>query len=133
MVTTILGLTLALGAGQQPCVVLDAIPNTRVVASGTDAVRSPAADIENRVGILKVGDVYVWATRDGRQLIRRTSGVYDIYIEPGGGGWLKVESDRLPDFLRGDSPFEFIEMASIGMSTITYFGTTTTYDPDCTG
>lgn len=116
--------------GQEICVVLDAVPSVRVTAS-REGLSRQTHDLEaQRVTITKVGQQFVWAARERRTLVRNSSGAYDYFIDPQGGGWLKVEV--LPAFLSEEvGGYEFFEMVSLGLATTTYWGVSPMYDPDC--
>ena len=119
---------------QQRTVVLRAKPDTRVVAERGDATEEVLVGrerLDNLVVIAKVGPAYYWQTRDDRELIYRRSGVYHIFIDPSGGGWVKVlDQSSLPASLRIEGPtFQFFENVSSGLTTYTYWGSASSFNP----
>ena len=74
------------------CTVLDAAPSVRVYADSqavSREVASPANDL-GRTTIIKYDQMYLWASRDYRELVYGISGVYHTYIEPRSGAFVKV-------------------------------------------
>lgn len=123
----------AVPRAEAQCLVLDAVPFVRVDADPDSTSRSTRGLEPQRVTIIKTGEDYLWATRENRRLIRFRSGAYDYFIEPMGGGMVKVDwiSAGIPDPVEPDgSPF--FEHVSLGMATITYWGVSPVYEPGCT-
>ena len=121
------------------CTVLDAAPSVRVYADSQSVSRevaSPANDL-GRTTIIKYDQMYLWASRDYRELVYGISGVYHTYIEPRSGAFVKVVDASLE--LLGDNPanvarsgFRFTETAALGLGSYTYWGSAPTFDPHCT-
>jgi len=109
-------------------VVLEASPTVRV-DSGEGATSrillSEPDRTKYRVKIIKRGDQYVWASRDDRELVYRLSGAFHFFIEPGGGGYIKVMDTHaaLPESMRDPGPrFRYMEYVTLWLGTITYWG-----------
>lgn len=72
---------------------LRAEPDIRLAAtrdSATRRVLSASERQQNAVLIVKRGDEYFWASREDRPLVHVLSGVFHLFIEPSGGGYVKV-------------------------------------------
>jgi len=106
-------------------VVFEGFPDTRVEA-GSDGAKSLrlTADqrMKNRVVIERRGDSYFWSSRGGVELVRRVSGIYEIFIAQTGAGYIKIEQP-----IREGQPFRFLEHVHLSLVTITYFGSTFDY------
>ena len=113
-------------AAAAQCIVLDAVPLSRVDAGPESTSRSTDRLESQRVTIIKAGDDYYWATRENRVLFRSTSRGYDNFVDPRGGGTVKVNSRGVVQ-PRGS----FFEHVHLGMDTITYWGLSPVYEPDC--
>jgi hypothetical protein len=70
----------------------------------TDGALTDGADA--MLLIVKRGGQYFWASREDRQLVQIESGVFDLYIDPRGGGYVKVLDQRFmaPDYLYEGAP-----------------------------
>ena len=121
------------------CTVLDAAPSVRVYADSeavSREVASPANDL-GRTTIIKYDEMYLWASRDYRELVYVVSGVYHTYIEPRSGAFVKVVDASL-ELLGGNRAnvpvrgFRFTETAALGLGSYTYWGAAATFDPHCT-
>ena len=124
--------------GQTARVVLDALPDSRVAASQDSANReilNRSDRDDNRITVVWDGEAYRWATRENRQLIYTGGGLFGVYhafVDPEGGGWIKVMDQReLPELLRlDDGPdIQFYESVSTGLTVLTYWGSASEFDP----
>lgn len=107
--------------------VLVGVPDTRVSASpdqSAEQVLDEVARSQNVVVIERCGGDFCWATRGDDLMVRRTSGIYDIYVSVGGAGYVKVQNP-----IGEDDPVLFLEHVHLGLSTITYFGVASAYNP----
>lgn len=114
-------------ASAQSGVVLDGVPSVRVDSDGAQAKLTTLKEAERakaRVLIVRSEGKYWWATRENRELIHRESGVHHYFIDPRGGGYVKVyDPFALPESLRGPGDkVLFYEHVSLGLMTITYWG-----------
>ncbi|MDE3261226.1 MAG: hypothetical protein OYL41_04485 [Acidobacteriota bacterium] len=124
--------------GQTARVVLDALPDSRVAANQDFAEReilNRSARDDNRITVVWDGEAYRWATRENRELIYRGGGLFGAhhaFVDPEGGGWIKVTDQRdFPELLRlDDGPnIQFYESASTGLTVLTYWGSASEFDP----
>ena len=83
---------------------------------------TPDQRMENRVVIERRGDSYFWTSRGGVELVRRVSGIYEIFIAQTGAGYIKIERP-----FGEDQPFHFLEHVHISLGTIIYFGSSFDY------
>lgn len=133
-VVLILGLfglvPVAVAAGR---VVLDATPTVRIDSDPEHTRRtvlSGPARLEGRVLVVEREGRYYWATRQNRELLRAPSGgAAHYFIDPTGGGYVKVVDVRGMPGPKRTAAFEFYEHVGLGMGTITYFGTAKTFEP----
>ena len=128
MAATLAAATAATAAtAEAQCVVLNAVPLSRVDAGPQSTSRSTGGLTSSLVTIIKAGEDYYWATRENRVLFLNRGAGYDTFIDPRGGGSVKVDSSGIMQ-PRGS----FFEHVHLGMDTITYWGLSPAYDPDCT-
>ena len=95
--------------------ILNAFPSTKVTSTDKFTTRSELnrqQQIANRVIIEKIDDKYYWTTRQNHELFPTKSGLYMIFIDPMGSGYVKVNVNS----------GEFIEHVHLGLQTITYWG-----------
>jgi len=125
---------LVLPASAEDGLVLSAVPTAKVESSSDRTERfslAPAQAQEFAVVIVKRNGRYFWASRENRELLHSRSGVFDLFIEPGGSGYIKVLDQRaLPDFLRVPGPaIQYLEQMTLGLATLTYWGEATDFSP----
>jgi hypothetical protein len=112
-------------------VVVTAIPNSKVISSSTETLRYKLSDDERTKALLvihKTPEGYRWSTREDRELVMRTSGAFALFIDPSGGGYVKVATVRGAAALSDDSckeGFAYFEHLSLGIATLTYWGCAT--------
>lgn len=109
-------------------VILEAKPTVKVESNEAATSRFLLTEPErtqNRVTIIKRGDRYYWKTRENRELVHRVSGAFHFFIDPSGGGYIKVfDTHLLPEFVRDPGPrFHYMEHVTLWLGTITYWGT----------
>ena len=110
------------------------VPSVRIDSSSDYTSRRVLSESErdkNAVHIVKVDDSYVWVTREGRALVHSRSGAYDKFIDPRGGGYVKIfNPESLPGSTHeGQTMFWYMEHVHLGLSTITYWGKSEAFDP----
>ena len=108
-------------------VVLEAKPTVKV-ESGEGATSRVLLSEPDRtkysVTIIRRSGRYVWASRDDRELVHHVSGAFHYFIEPGGGGYIKIfDTHTLPESMRDPGPrFRYMEHLTLWLGTITYWG-----------
>lgn len=115
--------------------VIDAVPKSRVLATPDGSQRDvlpTAKQHESRVIITKIGGKYYWATRGNAQLTYVKSGVFHLFLDPQGGGYIEVnDTHTQPESLRPKGArFQYKEHLRSGMfGAFTYFGESDTFAP----
>ncbi len=107
--------------------VLSARPTVKVESNAASTQRFQLSDAEQeefRVVITTRDGRYYWISREGRELMHHRSGVFHYFIDPTGGGYVKVvDTDLLPESLRDPGPrVQYLEHVTLGLGTITYWG-----------
>ena len=119
----------------QSHLVLSGEPTSKVEAGPISADRTTLSTTDRtRFGITITeshGEFY-WASRENRPLVHLTSGIYHIFIDPTGGGYIKVLDQRGlgPDYPFSGPPVQYLEFLTLGLLTITYWGTVQTLSLD---
>ena len=114
--------------------VFSGIPSIRIKSSSEGTERTELPDVEktrNLTHIIKVDGNYLWLTRNAKQLVHTTSGVYHHFVDPEGGGYVKViNQEMLPKEMRnGDAKYRYMVHLNFGLSTITYWGESEEFNP----
>jgi hypothetical protein len=83
-----------------------------------------ADSVNNAVRIVKIGDEYIWKTRNNCKLVYSYAGYGDFHylVDPKGSGYVKIA--RAPG-----GKITFLEHVQIGMVTITYYGSAQSFKP----
>ncbi len=120
--------------GAEDRVVLRAQPSVKVESAheGTDHKTLSALEAqEAQVVIEKRAGVYFWTSRGGRLLQHRQTGVYHLFIDAVGAGYIKVKDQSLvPRVMRHPGPrFRYYEHTHLGLGTVTYFGASDSFAP----
>ncbi len=107
--------------------VLSARPTVKVESNAASTQRFQLSDAEQeefRVVITIRDGRYYWISREGRELIHHRSGAFHYFIDPTGGGFVKVfDTGFLPESLRDPGPrVQYLEHVTLGLETITYWG-----------
>lgn len=106
--------------------VLDAEPTVQIESSedATKRVVLPSEErARNKVIIIKQGEKYLWASREGRELAHHVSGSFHYFVAPGGAGYVKVFAVPAKQRGRG-AHYYFMEHVTVGMASISYWGET---------
>jgi len=114
----ILLLTPAICIAQQEIVVLKGTPIIQNKSSVEESGNFPLTEsqqAESRLIITKKGQKYYWTTRQDRELTKHESGMYTIFLETKGAGYVKA--------MKTADKVIYMEHLSIGLETITYWGT----------
>jgi hypothetical protein len=118
----------------QERVVLRARPVSRVISEAASAKRSelPVAERDqNQLLTVERDGRYFWASREDRELQHVFSGIYHLYIDPRGGGYVKILDQRhlTPGFKVVGPDIQYLEHVALGLTTLTYWGSSTYFDP----
>lgn len=116
----------------QERVVFRASPSVRVTSDPGRAERrelSPRERAANQVLIVQRGGNYYWASRGDRLLVHITSGAFHLYIDPRGGGYVKVYVPPAGASPSGETQLQYFEHVSVLMTTVTYWGPAASFDP----
>ena len=144
---TLLVISLPLGFGTSFAglkTVITAVPKTRCYMNADSAHCEPV-DPENQQGLrltmMREGTglqtTYYWVVNGQPREIEKASlglGPYDVYVEAGGMVviYKTAEAMKAMGMLAPEGPhpnFRYMELTRSGLSTITYYGEATSYDP----
>jgi hypothetical protein len=103
------------------------LPTTKYEVSVDDSQRNKLTSddsTKNAVRIVKIGDDYIWKSRENRKLIYSYAGYGDFhyFIDPMSNGYVKIA--RTPT-----GKVMFLEHIGLGMVTFTYFGSAQSFTP----
>lgn len=104
--------------------ILSGLPDIQTKSTVEESVRIEMDSVKkknHRVIIVKDGDKYYWESRERRELIRSTQGPFTLFIDPTGGGYIKVAS--------AEGKLVYMEHLSQGLSTFTYWGVVEHFEP----
>lgn len=110
-------------------IVFTGIPQIKILiengSQGTPEKLSQAKSIEYKCTITKMDDKYYWATRENTELIPIQSGMWTTFIAETGGGYVRLIDPEMKKILfkDGGQPYDYIEHLLLGLSTISYYGT----------
>lgn len=102
---------------QQEIVVLKGTPiiqNKSSVEESGNFQLSESQQAESRSIITKKGQKYYWTSRQDRELTRLESGIYTIFLETKGAGYVKA--------MKSADKVLYMEHMGLGLETITYWG-----------
>lgn len=102
---------------EQEIVVLKGTPIIQNKSSFEDSGNlqlSESQQAESKLIITKRGTKYYWTSRQDRELTRHESGVYSIFLETKGAGYVKT--------MMSDDKVLYMEHMGLGLETITYWG-----------
>ena len=107
--------------------VISGLPTIKVVSSADGTFSHTLSDSEsqkNGLLITKKNGEYYWESRGNRKLIHTRSGAFDLFIDPKGGGYIKVVDQKF--LMEKDTKgVIYFEHMSLLMGTITYWGKAT--------
>ncbi len=105
--------------------ILSGLPDIQTKSSIEESVRIEVDSVRKkdlRVVITKEGDQYYWESRDRKKLIRSTQGRFTLFIDPTGGGYVKVGPTD-------DGKVIYMEHLNQGWTTFTYWGGVEHFEP----
>lgn len=115
-------------------IVFNVTPTSRVVSTSTETSRDVLTESkksENRLLITKQGTNYFWSTRNNRPLTHSISGVFHIFSDRNGAGYVKIFDHTLvPQSLKGtNSGYQYLEQVHDHLATVTYWGVGEKFKP----
>ena len=130
-------------ASTGPRVVLRAVPETMVKSNWNNTFQEILTAEQRqalRVIIVKVGESYFWASRDNRELIYSKSGLFHNFTDAYAGAVVKVfvpsehpvvgfDGHNKSYYDTGSNRVQFFECISIGLTTYTYWGKASEFNP----
>ena len=114
--------------GQANNVVLDGVALVRISETGSNRI---VETLEEEVAevtsvVQKIGDRYLWATRDNTELRRYDHGTFITYVAEDGSGYIRVFDQDMRTMFDGlnelDGVFDYLEHFPLGLTTVTYYG-----------
>ena len=105
--------------------VIKAHPTTKFQVSSEESIKTKlnsSESVKSIVWIIKKNGEYFWKSRENRKLDHVVSGIYHFFIDPRGGGYVKIEQGL-------DGEIKFLEHVGIGLTTFTYFGQAKSFAP----
>lgn len=109
--------------------VFSGVPVVKVSEGGVERLpevlpRDKAVDVA--CAITEIGGKYYWATRENKEMVRRTSGAFITYIAVDGSGYVRVVDPSAKAAASLMSPtearFDYVEHLLLGLRNVTYFG-----------
>ena len=114
--------------GQPNNVVLDGVALVRISETGSNRI---VETLEEEVAevtsvVQKIGNRYLWATRDNTELRRYDHGTFITYVAEDGSGYIRVFDQDMRTMFDGlnelDGVFDYLEHFPLGLTTVTYYG-----------
>lgn len=109
--------------------VFSGVPVLKVSEGGVERLPEPLpGDKAVNLGcvISEIGGKYYWATRENKEMVRRTSGAFITYIAVDGSGYVRVVDPSAKGAASMISPteakFDYVEHLLVGLRSVTYFG-----------
>jgi hypothetical protein len=93
-------------------------PLTKASSEATDSYHQSlqkADQAKYQLIITKSGNDYFWTSREGKILNHSKSGIFDLYVNPSGSGYIKTANT--------DGQCLYMEHLTMQFQTITYWGT----------
>ena len=99
-------------------------PKTRAIIEPADMQRftlSPKEQKEFQSIITLKDNRFYWTSRENREMIHHFAGAFHYFIDPTGGGYVKIGPGSLYPGLSNAS-YAYMEVLSLGLSAYIYFG-----------
>ena len=90
------------------------IQNKSAVEESANFQLSVSQQAESRLIITRKGQKYYWTSRQDRELTKHESGIYTIFFETKGAGYVKA--------MKSVDKVLYMEHMGLGLETITYWG-----------
>jgi len=117
LVFAILALSPVVCFAQAEVVVIKGTPiiqNNSSVEESVNFQLSESQQSESRLIITRKGQKYYWTSRQDRELTKHESGIYTIFLETKGAGYVKT--------MKSTDKVLYMEHMGLGLETITYWG-----------
>lgn len=119
----------ATGVQAQSRTVFDGVPSFKISEGGLERLPE-ALPVEAAINlgcvISEIGGRYYWATRQNKELIRRSAGAFITYSAIDGSGYVRVIDPAFKALAALVSPtesrFDYVEHLLIGLRSVTYYG-----------
>lgn len=106
------------------------IPVIKVSEGGAERVPENLARdkaVNLKCVISEIGGKYYWATRENKEMVRRTAGAFSTYVAVDGSGYVRVVDPTAKGAASLMSPteakFDYVEHLLVGLRSVTYYGT----------
>lgn len=117
-------------AGWADEIVLSGVPAVKISEGGADRVvetlgAGEAADAE--CTITKVGDKYLWTSRNNVELSPIQGGAFLTFVATSGAGYVRMTLPSMRDTAASstdetEKKFDYVEHMLIGLKSVTYYG-----------
>jgi hypothetical protein len=105
------------------------IPNLKISEGGINRVveelKSNEA-VSAECVIVKIGDKYLWKTRNNVQMERIQSGAFVTFIAISGAGYVRIIPPDLKEAVslmdETEKKYDYVEHLLIGLKSVTYYG-----------
>lgn len=108
-------------------IVFEGKPYVSVTVSGDSPIvkkLSKSEALEYKCRIVKIKDKFYWASRENVELRRVESGIYVIFQQVGGVGYVKIlpAENKKFLFIEDENYADYVEHISNHLSSTTYYG-----------
>lgn len=110
-------------------IVFAGIPRTKILMDNGQPKPpekiSQEQSIEYKCTVTKLSNKYYWTTRENVELTRNQSGIYTTFVAKHGSGYIQIIHPEMRKnlFEISELSYDYMEHLIIGLSTITYYGT----------
>lgn len=119
----------ATGLHAQSRTVFNGVPAIKISEGGLERLPEalPTEKATNlRCVISEIGGKYYWATRENKELTRRSAGAFITYSAVDGSGYIRVIDPAYKAAVALASPtesrFDYVEHLLLGLRSVTYYG-----------
>jgi hypothetical protein len=129
MLLVAVALWLPADANAQATTVFRGVPSLKVAEGGTERTPerlSPERSAGFIAVISKVGDKYLWASRENIEVVRIELGAFITYVAVNGSGYVRTVAPGMKEAVsmmgRTETEFDYVEHLLIGLRSVTYYG-----------
>ena len=109
--------------------VFSGVPVIKVSEGGVERLQEAVPRdkaVEVACVISEIGGKYYWATRENKEMVRRTSGAFITYTAVDGSGYVRVIDPSAKEaaslMSATEAKFDYVEHLVLGLRNVTYFG-----------